>query len=325
MKVIHLISTELTATFASLVFLSLFALSCKEPVSAPDTSAPFLTPPGAQVTHDGDANQICWCASDTRIAYTTQTVLGGSFVHGTIKSVDILSRTIQSVDRTLRPINYILAAGDSVLYDALDPIKGGERIYIAAANGTMKSPRQVSFGSLWGFSADRQLILIEGVLPDTAEVVKVKDSSVIKIPLQEGSLFPWGFSPDDNHLYFRDGRLLNITDETWTMGPYPMPPNAFSAIWTQNGFLAISPSTGSGPDVYTINNLLTGASTIIWRQTMDDMFTPPFAWSSDGKKSAFLRSSRMYASPFMEYLYVCVKGRVIPQFEVQSIPHPLVG
>jgi len=125
-----------------------------------------------------------------------------------------------------------------------------------------------------------------------------------------------GFSPDDKHLYFSDGRLLDIADGTWTTGPAPLPPNCVSSNWTQNGFFAISLSAGSSGDVYTIHNLLTGASTVIWRQAMNDSFVPSFAWSSDGKKVAFERVSAdtqyLYAGKIdsaSSRLFLSVQGR----------------
>jgi len=308
-------SPELATAFGLLILFSLFGLSCKESLAPPDTSIVFLTLPGPKVTSSGDAHQICWCGGGTRIAFLTQDVVGGN-VGGTLKSVDLLSRTIHSLDGTFRPFNYIVAAGDSVLYDAADPISRRECISLVSDNGSIPLTRQVTLGSLFAISADRQMIFIEGVLPDTAEVVSVKDSVVTKLSFQELNGIPSGFSPDDKQLYFSDGSLLNIADGTRTGSPAPLPPNCVSLNWTQNGFYAISLSAGPGGDAYTITNLLTGASKVFWRQTMNDSFVPSFIWSSDGKKVAFERvtsdTQYLYAGEIdsaTSKLFLSVQGR----------------
>jgi Tol biopolymer transport system component len=58
-------------------------------------------------------------------------------------------------------------------------------------------------------------------------------------------------------------------------------------------------------DSYILSNLLTGSSRAIWHKTIRDQFGNETAWTSDGKKVAFVRTTLMDVSPTICYLYVC--------------------
>ena len=99
-------------------------------------------------------------------------------------------------------------------------------------------------------------------------------------------------------------------------GPAPLPSNCVSSNWTQHGFYAISLTAGPGGDVYTITNLLTRTSAVLWRQTMADSFVPSFTWSTDGRRVAFERvtseTQYMYAADVdsaSSKLILSVQGR----------------
>lgn len=317
MKIIRWISSKLATALASLVFFSIVTISCKESVSAPDTSPPFLTPPGARLTQGGDATQIGWYASGTKIAFESQNLSSGIPLLGTIKSVDLLSRTIQTVDGTLREIRGFVTAGDSIFWTAPFVIYSGpqgtgygEQVYRVSGNPVGGSARIIGQGSLVAVSPDRRLVATLSEGADTLELVSLNDNIVRKFPLQETD-WPLIFSPDSKQIFFRNGRLLNIANGTWTgepIPPYSLAANSLPGTWTwtQNGFFSLSDGSEDGLDVIMLNNLNTGTSTVIWRPSRDERAGgPSFAWSADGKKFAFTSQSGPNTSPPITNLYVC--------------------
>ena len=285
---------------ALLVVVAAIGLSCKHAVSEPDSSTPFLIGPGTQVSQGTNAYNIVWCDGGAEIAFTSLDP-GGQILHGTVMTVNVLSGATRTLDGTTRIFNAFLAAGDSVFYASLDP-DNGQRVYVVPDNGVNVPARQVGGGMIIAVSPDRTLLASESLF-DTLDVVHLADDVSHRYPIQEGEHVET-FSPDSRQILLTSGRLLNLTDGSFTSIPFPLPPAPYSVDWTLNGLYAVT-TGGSSQDVYRLDNLLTGSVTDLWRATTVDMFGSGWVWSSDGRKFAFIRTSRMDVSPTVHYLYVC--------------------
>jgi len=289
-------------TIALLTLMPLLTLSCKHSAIEPDTNAPFVTPPGARLTQGGDASHIGWFAYGTKIAFQSEDLIGRTGNTGIIKSVDVFTRQIKILDGTARENRNFLVAGDSVFCDQGTAL--GEQIFLFPWNAENISPKPIGRGQLVAVSPDHRLVATLNVTGDTLDLVSLNDNSVRQFRLQ-GTDYPVVFSPDSRQILCTNGRLLNI-DGTWTVGPYPGNLYVLAWSWTQNGLFALSLGRReAGLDVYVLSNIYTGASAVIWRQSIDDSFMFDFEWSPDGKKIAFIRQSQPPGSPRIEYLYAC--------------------
>jgi Tol biopolymer transport system component len=283
-----------------LIVATLAGLSCKNSGSEPDTSSPFVIGPGTQVSQGINAYNIVWCAGGAEIAFTSLNP-GSQILHGTLMTVNVLSGTPRTLDGADRIFNSLVAAGDSVYYASLDP-DNGQVVYVVPDNGMNGAPKQVGRGMTIAVSPDRTLLASESTY-DTMDIVHIRDTGSSRFPIQPGEYIET-FSPDSRQVLLSSGRLLNVSDGSFASIPFPLPPLPNSVSWTSNGLRSVY-TGGSSQDVYKLDNLQTGSVTDLWHSTANDMFGTGWLWSSDGKKFAFIRTSRMDASPTIHYLYVC--------------------
>ncbi len=285
---------------ALLIAFAIPGISCKSPVSEPDNSSPFLSGPGAQVTQTASAFTISWCTGGAEIAFTSLNP-AAQVLQGGVSSVNVATGSVRTLDGSTRMFNAFVSAGDSVFYASLDP-DNYQRVYVVPDNGTSTPPRQISRGYLIVVSPDRQLLASQPSY-DTLEIVRLITTVPADFVVQSGE-YALAFSPDSRQVLLSSGRLLNISDGSFSALPYPIPPLPYSISWTTNGLFAVLPSS-SGQDTYRLDNLLTGSMTVFWESTTRDMFGSGWTWSQDGRKFAFIRTSRMDVSPAIHYLYVC--------------------
>ena len=115
---------KLSLDFLLRVALSLLVMglgmivSCNKAPTDPSVNAlssPFLGDPGVRVTQTNDAGMITWLPSGVDIAYASLALRGGD-LSGVLKSVNIGSHSVRTLDGTNQWFTWFDAEGDSLFY-----------------------------------------------------------------------------------------------------------------------------------------------------------------------------------------------------------------
>ena len=297
--------------FATTILLVILTsvVSCKKSPTDPPGSvsvAPLTDVPGTQVTKTNDAGLITWLPNGTDIAYNALARYGPAILGG-IKVVNIDSKSIRTLDDNMQGVSSMDGEGDSLFYNGGG--MAGSGFFVVSTSASNAVPSCITGGNYGVISPDRAFAASINYPGDSVQFLNLPGRSVQAYPIQRGDM-PLRFSPDSKQLLFWSGTILNLSDGTSAMVPYPLT-DIRSLTWNDDGIWAltiVSTPRSSSPmtlDVYTLSNLLTGQSKEIWRSTASDMWGSEFAISRDGKKVAFMRCTPMNIVPTIHSLYVC--------------------
>lgn len=257
---------------ATCVLLLLVSFACKK--SSPTSSnqietkidtSLFILGKGVQVTFDNDAGSIAWISDSTNIAYTSLILQYGQMSNGTIKAINIRNKEITILDSTLRHSNWFSAIRDSLFNLALN--QDNSKVFYIISNCILKP------------------------IISTVPYPLLLDEFIITV------------SPDSKRILLTSGRILNLSDGTSTNVSLPTK-SPYWINWNANGLQMLT-FTQDSTQSYFVSDLLTGVSKKIWQSGNVDTPGYSVAWSLDGKKIAFLRTTSMIVSPTVHYLYLC--------------------
>ena len=268
-----------------------------------------------QLTRDGDANEIGWLDDGTDIVYVAST-LHGSILEGVVKSVNLTTNVIRTLDDSLRIFNAFRTAGDSILYVTLNPDNSTGVYLISGIN-----PQPVI--SLISDRAYNAMIspdhkLVAATSSGSLFLASTTSSSRSVLSLQSSEELA-AFSPDSKQILLSSGRILDITNGSFSALPFSIPSAPVWLDWNSTGIWALT-FTQDTTQTYYLTDLNSNNKRAIWSAPKAQLPGFVFAWSPDNNKIAVLRSTQMNVTPTVHYLYVCdISKKSATQIAVDTV------